>query len=288
MKHLFRLLISAFLVLGVQAAVEPATPEEKLKLAAEVHRIFDVKCASCHGAQLAKPKGKFGYVLDLKKVAANEDYIIAGDLKHSELYQMVVKNEMPGEDSDIPPLTPDELKIVARWVMVGAPGELPASLEPPKPLAPPVEPSFITRAFRWFGNFHPPSTHFPIALLLTAVLAEAFAWWLRKPEWTLLVRFLVVLGALTSIPTAILGWIAHYPTLVGSPLETVYNLHRILGTATAVWGVVCAVLICMAECPEGSFERKRFRGALLLGAVLVSVTGLLGGMLTFGIDHYKF
>jgi hypothetical protein len=52
--------------------------------------------------------------------------------------------------------------------------------------------------------------------------------------------------------------------------------------------VVCAVLICMAECQEGSFERKRFRGALLLGALFISTTGLLGGLLTFGVDHYAF
>jgi hypothetical protein len=79
-----------------------------------------------------------------------------------------------------------------------------------------------------------------------------------------------------------------FPTVEGSAVAQVYSIHRILGTITAVWGLVCAALICMAECKEGSFERKRFRGALLLGAALITVTGLLGGMLTFGVDHYNF
>jgi mono/diheme cytochrome c family protein len=272
-----------------RAEVQPAPPDEKLRLATDVQRIFEAKCVDCHGAHLAKPKGKFGYVLDLSRVGKNPKYVVPGDLKESELYQMVLNNEMPGEDADVPPLTPDELKMVARWIMVGAPGDLPANVAS-APAVPAAQPqaALITRFFGWLGKFHPASTHFPVALLLAAVLAEGIAWWFQRAEWTLVVRFLVVLGALSAIPTATLGWMVKFPTVEGSSLATVYHVHRILGTITAVWGVVCAVLICMAECQEGSFERRRFRGALLLGALFITVTGLLGGMLTFGVDHYAF
>jgi hypothetical protein len=148
---------------------------------------------------------------------------------------------------------------------------------------------FGQRLLNWFGKFHSASTHFPVALLLIAVLAEAGAWWLRRPEWTLLVRFLVVIGALSSIPTATLGWLVDFPVTNGSSLAGVYSIHKWLGTGTAVWAVICAVLLCMNECAEGSPERRRFRGALMLGAALISITGFLGGALVAGgLDHYKF
>ena len=36
----------------------------------ETRNIFAVKCAGCHGADAEKPKGRFGYVLDLKRIPA--------------------------------------------------------------------------------------------------------------------------------------------------------------------------------------------------------------------------
>jgi mono/diheme cytochrome c family protein/uncharacterized membrane protein len=289
MKYFPAFLAFLLLLVAPHAQAAPAPSADAAKTAAEVYRIFEAKCADCHGAHLSKPKGKFGYILDLGRVGANVDYVVPRDLQKSDLYRMVKENEMPGEDADVPPLTPEELAVVAKWIADGAPGHVPpTNAVVSTTAAPPPSAPFFTRALAWLGKFHPASTHFPVALLLTAVVAELLAWWLRKPEWTLVVRFLVILGALSAIPTTLLGWFVSFPTVSGSATATVYQVHRILGTTTAIWGVVCAVLICMAECEEGSFERKRFRGALFFGALLVSVTGMLGGMLTFGVNHYAF
>ena len=280
-----------------KAADKQPGKEEKLKLAAEVFQIFEAKCADCHGSHLPKPKGKFGYVLDLRRVAANPKYIVRGDPKESELFQMVKNEEMPGEDSFLLPLTAEEKTTVERWVQVGAPHEV-----PPVVLAahiagekkPEVKLPFFRRLLNWAGKFHPVSTHFPVALLLTAVLAEALAWWLRRSEWMFLVRFLVVLGALSSVPTTVLGWLNVFPLVKDNPSETVslatiYRLHQVLGTATCVWALVCAVLVCISDCEEGSAARRRFRGALLLGAFAIGIVGFLGGVLNAGgLDHYKF
>jgi uncharacterized membrane protein/mono/diheme cytochrome c family protein len=285
----------AFSVQGIAAPVkQPARKEDPRKLAGEVATIFEEKCADCHGSHLPKPKGKFGYILDLKRVADNPKYIVRGDPKESEIYQLIKNDEMPGEDADVPPLTQEEKKIVERWVLAGAPHEVPAAFAAAHPVTAQEARSeghlsFPGRILRWLGKFHPVSTHFPVALLLTAVLAEGIAWWVRRAEWMLLVRFLVVLGALSSVPAATLGWLADFPTLDGSPLAMVYRFHQILGTTAAVWALICATLVCTAECEEGSPARRRFRGALLFGAFLIGVVGFLGGVLTAGgLDHYKF
>ena len=64
--------------------------------------------------------------------------------------------------------------------------------------------------------------------------------------------------------------------------------HRWLGTGTTVWTVLCAGLVLISSCAEGSPERKRFRGALLAGAALIGVSGFLGSALIYGIDHYAW
>ncbi|MEQ1842751.1 MAG: c-type cytochrome domain-containing protein, partial [Verrucomicrobiales bacterium] len=131
----FLALVLALIGIGSGVAAPAGKPDdkkaikaEKVKLAADVYKIFEAKCADCHGAHLPKPKGKFGYVLDLKRMAENPKYVVPGDPNESELYQLVKSDEMPGEDADVPPLTPEEKRIVERWVQIGAPGELPATV----------------------------------------------------------------------------------------------------------------------------------------------------------------
>ncbi len=263
-------------------AKQPSVSESQTAAAA-VRHIFEGKCLDCHGSHLSKPKGRFGYVMDLARVGKNPKYIVPGNPGESELYQMVLHKEMPGEDSSIDPLTAEELKTVERWIMLGAPGES----NPPPAIAPPPEAPkpVIVRTLGWLGRFHSAATHFPVALLLTAVLAEAFAWFTRRDQWLFVVRFLVIAGAISAPGVALLGWFnAKFNGFTGNLTEW----HRWLGIGTAAWAVVCAALICAAPCAEGSLERRRFRGALLLGAVMVSITGFLGGMLTFGVDHYSF
>jgi uncharacterized membrane protein len=282
---------SSIATAGVPGPVA-ATKDEQLKLTQEVHRIFEAKCLDCHGPELPRPKGKFGHVLDLKRVAENPEYVVRGDPENSDLYIMVRDDEMPGEDASVPPLTPAEKEAVRRWVEIGAPHELPgAEKDPPSTslveVAAPEMPTW-KRSIRWIGRFHPVSTHFPVALMYVAVLAEAFAWWTRRESWLQTVRFLVVLGALGALAAASLGWInASFTSYVGSSVS-ILKWHRWLGTLTALWTVVCAVLIVISECREGSPERQRFRGALLVGAGLVGISGFLGSALIYGLDHYSW
>jgi mono/diheme cytochrome c family protein len=159
--------------LSIQASSTPQI------LANHVHAIFQARCTECHGANLARPKGQFGYVLDLARVAANPKMVVPGVPAQSEIYQTVLHDEMPPPKSRRPPLTAEEKEIVKSWIEAGAPAALPevdaTTATPPLTLG--------RRVLRDLGQFHPPSTHFPIALLLVALPAE-FLWELtRKDSW---------------------------------------------------------------------------------------------------------
>ncbi|MEO8351129.1 MAG: DUF2231 domain-containing protein [Chthoniobacteraceae bacterium] len=291
-------LLSARSGFAAAASFEGLPSADQAQLAQRVHRIFAAKCVDCHGADLPHPKGKFGYVLDLKRVANNPDYVVRGHPEKSDLYDMVFDDDMPGKDASVEPLTDAEKATIKRWIKVGAPYILPVvslgavaqaeakvskSAAPPQRELPPWQ-----RLIRWVGRFHPLSTHFPVALMYVALIAEALAWWTRRDSWLQTVRFLVFFGAGGSLVAAGLGWInAYFTSYVGASAD-ILVWHRWLGTFTALWATACAVLSIRSECEEGSQERRRFRGALIIGAVLVGISGFLGSALIYGLDHYSW
>jgi len=291
MKFFVPLSVLLLALAGPLSAADDAA--NGVQVAGKVHEIFEAKCVDCHGPELPRPKGKFGYILDLKRVADNPDYIERGKPDKSELYKMVLDDEMPGEDANVPPLTADEKAIVKRWIELGAPeppqiagdqsAASPAKTAEAKPPMP-----FWKQSLRYLGRFHPVSTHFPVALMFVAVFAEGLAWWTRRESWLQTVRFLVVLGALGALSAAALGWVNAYFASYTGQLAPVLMWHRWLGTGTALWSLVCAALIMISECREGTTERRRFRGALLLGAALVGISGFLGSALIYGLDHYSW
>ena len=67
------------------AGAEPGLPAEQGDLASRVRAAFSAKCAGCHGPDLRKPRGKFGYVLDLGRVAANPKLVVPGQPAESKL-----------------------------------------------------------------------------------------------------------------------------------------------------------------------------------------------------------
>ena len=119
--------IAILATVSLQAA--EVSKDEQLQLAGCVHVIFERKCNECHGSQTKKPGGKFGYVLDLKKVADNGDYIVRGKPDESDLFRMLRDREMPPDDHPkTPPLTKVELEWVQRWILAGSPSAIPAML----------------------------------------------------------------------------------------------------------------------------------------------------------------
>ena len=282
-------------VLGTQGAglttlspAAPTAPAESLispiELAKQVRAIFAAKCLDCHAADLPKPKGKFGYVLDLGRIAANPKMVVPGNLDKSELYQMIINNEMPGKKSGLV-LTPEEKDTIGRWIEAGAPAaaDLPLTIAHSA-----ARISWGRRLVRDLGNLHPLSTHFPVALLLATLPAE-FMWWrTRKSVWKAIVRYCVTLGALGAVGAATFGWLNAEFTSYNGVSAGVLTWHRWVGTSTAIWAVGLAILAEFSERRDHPpLLGHWFRVLLAAGAGLVGSAGFLGASLVYGLDHLK-
>jgi mono/diheme cytochrome c family protein len=274
------------------ARAEAPQPSSQRDLATQVRGVFAARCAGCHGPNLAKPKGRFGYVLDLARVAGNPEMVVRGQPEESELWELVRRREMPPADSPTGALSAQQKEVIRSWIAGGAPSAPSPGTDdasntsspsetPVEPASTPVDWHFLL----WLGKFHLLVLHFPIALLVTAAAAE-FWFLLRKAESTSReVRFCVLLGAASALVTAALGWLfalgGH-----GAGMPTTLAWHRWLGTAAATWAIGTAVCF---ECDVRRGTRSLWSRCLLfLGALLVGLAAHFGGILVNGADFFAW
>ncbi|MBK9383647.1 MAG: hypothetical protein IPN34_02315 [Planctomycetes bacterium] len=297
-------LLLAFSLGGASRVAEAQTTssgDDGARAALAVRALFEQRCNDCHGAQLRKPKGKFGYVLDLARVAANPEYLVAGKPDESEIFLTCESGEMPPEDEreKYPQLTPAELAVISQWIALGAPG-LPASpsqetsgtgsevgggvssgsvssgsassSKPTEPLSPQ----------QYAGHSHPVLVHFPIALLLAALFAELLYLVSRSPGMAGASAFCAILGFLGAAASCASGWI--FADLEGyRDTHAVMFVHRWGGIAATVLSALAVLLLLRARKSEGS--RLPYLLVLLLCAGAVSLVGHYGGVLVYGEEH---
>lgn len=107
---------------GLQAEFDTSSAQPRIRdIGSEVRGLFAAKCAGCHGAELTKPEGRFGYVLDLQRVANNPELVIPGRSQESELWQLIQHNEMPPSDSPFGTLTQRQKELIREWIATGTP-----------------------------------------------------------------------------------------------------------------------------------------------------------------------
>jgi hypothetical protein len=278
------------------ATAAASQPEKKqLNLAIKVRALFSKKCTECHGPDLAKPKGKFGYVLDLKRLAKNPKILVASQPDQSNLWELVRDDEMPPKLAKAGPLTREQKELVRSWIEAGAP-PAPDAPGPPRGLsippggerATPEAPglSFGERFLRWLGKFHILIIHFPIALFLAALAGELWSLGQGSPQPAPAVRFCVLLGAAGAVGAAVLGWLHADWGGYGAGSGRLLAFHRWVGTAAGIGAVVVALRSEIdARCEARS---QRFRIVLVLEVLLVGVAGHLGGILIHGDDFLSW
>jgi mono/diheme cytochrome c family protein len=275
---------------GVARAESP-DPRPAGDLGAEVRGVFAARCAGCHGPDLPRPKGRFGYVLDLRRVAGNPELVVPGRPDESELWHLVRHGDMPPADTPYGPPTAAEKDVIRAWVAAGAPEALPVSGTPPATTTPGPSPAEGAappprRVVRWLGKFHLLLLHFPIALVLAAGVGEVVAAWRGSRGPAPAVRFCLSLAAVAAVPTVALGWLhAAGGGGVGSP--GLLTAHRWLGTAAGVW--VVGVAVWVAWCERHGGPHRGTRAVLMtVGVLLVAGAAHFGGSMAHGTDFFDW
>jgi mono/diheme cytochrome c family protein len=272
MRHSF---LFALVFLGSLGPALRAAPEGQGDRAVEVRSLFQTQCAGCHGSELARPSGRFGYVLDLKRLAANPEMVVPGKPEESELFNLIRNNEMPPRK----PLTSEQKETVRAWILAGAP-PLPAGAERASdyPATSPFSED-VRRILADAGKFHFLLLHFPIAFLVAAAAGELWASGRKQTVPSASVRFCLLSGAATAVVAAALGW-CYAAAGHGAALPFTLFWHRWLGTGVAAWSVGTALLM------EWDVRRGKRQSigqlAVLLGAALVGAAAHFGGELVHG------
>lgn len=279
------------------AQTAPAPPGPALAAAAEA--VFTAKCTQCHGRDLSHPKGNFGFITDLRRLAASPDYVVPGKPEESEIWKKISDGDMPPNTAKAGPLTDADKQAILAWIQAGAPASDPANpIAGPGPRAdtaatavrrpPAARPestsgrSSLARALEFLGRFHVVVVHFPIALLLAAAGAEAtsLARGRASPPAT---RFCLRLGAAAAVLAAELGWVHAWPGMTSRGLSpmSLEGAHRWLGTAAAVVAILAVIL-------DRSRPGRAARVAILSLGIIVAGAGHFGGLLTHGTDYFSW
>jgi uncharacterized membrane protein len=315
--------IGGGLVLLLSSGVD-ALAQDEGNLASRVESLFTLKCTECHGSQVPRPKGKFGYVTDLPRLRENPALLVQGKPLDSELYLLLTEGDeefrMPPPIAREGPLTEEDKDLVRRWILAGAPAK-DAVADPPaksdivpgeapsvaKGVPPDVEPAEerpvseepASRAptevsappERWLvvtSKLHPLLVHFPIALVLCALLAELLSLGRESAGLRAACRYCLRLAAVAGPLAAFAGWWAGEfegyhgfdRVILGIPLTTL-DLHRWAGVASGSLPLVAAIL-------ERKPRRGLFRLVLLLNAAVIVFAAYHGGGLVYGEDHLPF
>ena len=134
------------------------------------------------------------------------------------------------------------------------------------------------------GRLHPLLIHFPIALVITAALAEGAAIVTADENWRTVAVGNVRAGAAFALLATIAGWrLALAPEMEVSPL---LEWHRWLGTVAA-GAALAAALATRGVRRRSALGGRIYRIALFTAGALVAVTGHIGGLLVWGANFLR-
>lgn len=151
---------------------------------------------------------------------------------------------------------------------------------------PPNEPVSVARLVSFFGRYHPAMVHFPVALIVVALLAEllSFKW----PSLRDAAIFCLAIAAMGGVAAVASGWVLAGSREMNGPLVDVQELHRWLGVATLASCVVALALGLSARRWPKSPARAFYLAVLVGSAALVTLAGHFGATLVYGFEGLKF
>ena len=124
--------------------------------------------------------------------------------------------------------------------------------------------------------YHPHVVHFPVALWLTSFLFDIGYATTRDRFYATASRLLIGLGLLAAVVSTVAGFMDYIPLVkqgIGSAFVQLHRVHSVLAYASTV---LYALLFFTRRRGRGMAAGPYLAGALL-GAVLITATGYLGG-----------
>jgi len=133
-----------------------------------------------------------------------------------------------------------------------------------------------------FGGIHPFLVHFPVALVITTVVAETLYVLRREPRFGTAARFMVVAGAWAALPAMVAGFAAASGEGFDGELARAFSFHRIAGVATPMLTVLAAGLAESSRRTGQIWELMLFRIFLAAALLSVVISGIYGDILVRG------
>jgi uncharacterized membrane protein len=127
-------------------------------------------------------------------------------------------------------------------------------------------------------EIHPALAHFPIALLLAAVVADLWTVFRRSETRSRAAAGLYVAGFLAALPTAAAGLLAWYTVPHAEAAHGLMIWHPLVALASVI---LFAVLVVVRWRARGTPPSRPQRALAIGAALLLGATGLLGGQLVF-------
>lgn len=290
-------LVFAFQGLGqsVDRPVEETKVNRIVKFSRDIAPLLHDKCLSCHEGD----KAKGGFVISDRDAVLG--FVEPGDAAASSLWTdyLIQPSRDALQDSLVMPpdgpLDSSQLATIKLWIDEGADwpeGETIGLRKvefDPSPLDRPL--SMSTKIYRAIGYFHPAMVHFPITLYFLSGVC-AFLSYFLGPKCRTTAFQCLVLAALTSVVTVIMGWsfadtqgYAEWSKgLAANATHDEQNFfwHRWLGTGTAFLGILTVAMGLIASRTKSDRLNHGWRIGAIVLAGLVGLVGHQGGELVYG------
>ena len=110
-------------------------------------------------------------------------------------------------------------------------------------------------------------------------------WLARKPEFQIIVRATIGLGAISAVAAMLLGLANGIEADYSGTLAWVFLWHRALGIATAVAGLLAWFALEFRVRQPTPRRVVVARATILIAAAMVGLTGHFGGSLVYGWEY---
>lgn len=135
--------------------------------------------------------------------------------------------------------------------------------------------------WQFLGRLHPMIVHFPIGLLVIALLLEVFTLNKKNNDLRKAIHLLLVIGSVSAILAAIFGW---FLKTQDDYSGDILDIHQWAGISTAVFAIITVILHRLIIWRGRKHLLGTYRAVLAFTVFGVTLAGHYGATLTHGED----